>query len=80
MFECVELARETAAVVSRRFDLPVYLYEHAAVVPGRTNLADIRRGGLDGLARRMLTDQWRPDFGKPSPHHTAALPSPLANG
>ena len=50
MAQCVALARETAATVAARFQLPVYLYEEAAATPDRRNLADIRRGEFEGLA------------------------------
>lgn len=71
MDECVELAREVAAAVAERFDLPVYLYEEAATGPGRRNLEDIRRGEFEGLAAKMSDPAWAPDFGPPRPHPTA---------
>jgi glutamate formiminotransferase len=71
MAECVDLSRTTAALVSKRFHLPVYLYEEAASKPDRKNLAEIRRGGIEGLTRRMPEDAWRPDFGEAQPHPTA---------
>jgi glutamate formiminotransferase len=45
--------------------LPVYLYEAAATAPHRRNLADIRRGGYEGLSARMGDPRWRPDYGPP---------------
>src|SRR5262245_5625505 len=53
MEDCVTLAREVAAEVAARFNLPVYLYEDAAVAPGRRNLEDIRRGEFEGLPAKM---------------------------
>src|SRR5688500_18061656 len=47
MAECVALARETAADVAARFDLPVFLYEEAAASAARANLEDIRRGEFE---------------------------------
>jgi glutamate formiminotransferase len=44
---------------------PVYLYEAAATAPHRRNLADIRRGGYEGLAARMKAPRWQPDYGPP---------------
>ncbi len=44
---------------------PVYLYEAAASAPHRRNLADIRRGGYEGLAARMGDPLWQPDYGPP---------------
>jgi glutamate formiminotransferase len=71
MSECVTIARATADAVAGRFGIPVYLYEEAASSPLRRNLADIRRGGFEGLARRMTDPQWLPDYGPPAPHPTA---------
>jgi len=71
MDECVDLAREVAGAVAERFDLPVYLYEEASADPRRRNLEDIRRGGFEGLARKMTMPGWRPDFGPTSPHPSA---------
>ena len=71
MADCVGLAREVAAVVASRHQLPVYLYEDAATVPGRRNLEDIRRGEFEGLAAKMASPDWAPDFGPAAPHATA---------
>jgi len=71
MSDCVALARETAAAVSERFGVPVYLYEEAASNPARRNLEDIRRGEFEGLAAKMRTPEWAPDFGPAAPHPTA---------
>ncbi len=68
MEACVELAKETAADVARRFELPVYLYEEAASTPARRNLEDIRRGEFEGLAAKMLRPEWAPDYGPSVPH------------
>jgi glutamate formiminotransferase len=69
--ECVALAKETASEVARRFQLPVYLYEEASENPQRKNLEDIRRGEFEGLAAKMATPGWTPDYGPTSPHATA---------
>jgi glutamate formiminotransferase len=50
MADCVALATDVAAEVSRRHNLPVFLYEEAAKNPARRNLEDIRRGEFEGLA------------------------------
>jgi len=69
--ECVEVAQETGRRLAETFDLPVFLYADAATVPERRNLADLRRGGLTGLADRMRRSCWHPDFG-PSRLHPSA--------
>jgi glutamate formiminotransferase len=71
MAECVALARDTAAAVAARFDLPVFLYEEAATRPERRNLEDIRRGQFEGLSARLASPEWHPDFGPARPHATA---------
>ena len=71
MPECVALARDTAAEVAQRFQVPVYLYEEAATRPTRKNLEDIRRGEFEGLAAKMADAEWTPDFGPAMPHPSA---------
>ena len=68
---CVSLATELAATVAERFSVPVYLYEEAARTPDRRRLEQIRRGGFEGLAEKMCTKGWLPDFGSARPHPTA---------
>lgn len=71
MDDCVALAKDTAAAVASRFKVPVYLYEEASTNPARKNLEDIRRGEFEGLAAKMQTPGWTPDFGPSSPHPSA---------
>jgi glutamate formiminotransferase / 5-formyltetrahydrofolate cyclo-ligase len=71
MADCVALARETASEVASRFEVPVFLYEEAASTPGRRNLEDIRRGEFEGLAAKMASADWAPDFGPSRPHPSA---------
>jgi glutamate formiminotransferase len=71
MDDCVTLAREVGAIAADRFGVPIFLYEDAAADPSRRRLEDIRRGGLEGLARRMAAGTWIPDFGPRAPHPSA---------
>src|SRR5262245_43749552 len=71
MEACVALAKDVAQDVASRFGVPVYLYEEASTNPARKNLEDIRRGELEGLAARMATADWAPDFGPAAPHPSA---------
>ncbi|MEO8055083.1 MAG: glutamate formimidoyltransferase [Acidobacteriota bacterium] len=66
--ECVELAKTLGRTLAERFGLPVYLYEDAATVPERQNLAAIRKGEFEGLAKKMTDPAWKPDFGPAAPH------------
>jgi glutamate formiminotransferase len=61
---------EDAAGLARRvgeeigaLGLPVYLYGAAASGPHRQNLADVRRGGYEGLLARAEDPLWKPDYG-----------------
>jgi glutamate formiminotransferase len=71
MAECVELAKRVGATIAERFAVPVYLYEEAASSPSRRNLEDIRRGEFEGLAAKMASAGWAPDFGPSAPHPSA---------
>jgi len=71
MDECVALAKEVGSEVAARFDVPVYLYEDASKNPQRKNLEDIRRGEFEGLAAKMTSQGWAPDFGPAAPHASA---------
>ncbi len=71
MQQCVTGAREFAARIADRFELPVYLYARAARVPERELLADVRRPGYEGLAEAMAKPGGEPDYGPSRPHPTA---------
>jgi len=71
MADCVRLARSVGEEIASRFGVPVYLYEEAATAEHRRNLADIRRGEFEGLARKMKDPLWAPDFGPEEPHSSA---------
>jgi glutamate formiminotransferase / 5-formyltetrahydrofolate cyclo-ligase len=71
MAECVALAKKVGAAVADRFKVPVFLYEEASTNPSRKNLEDIRRGEFEGLAAKMATPGWAPDFGPAAPHASA---------
>jgi glutamate formiminotransferase/formiminotetrahydrofolate cyclodeaminase len=71
MADCVRIAREVGARVAEELGIPVYLYEHAATRPERRNLAEVRRGGFEGLRDLVATDPSRaPDFGPSALHPT----------
>jgi glutamate formiminotransferase len=71
MAECVALAKDVGAIVGDRFGIPVFLYEEASSNPLRKNLEDIRRGEFEGLAAKMQTPGWAPDYGPTGPHASA---------
>lgn len=61
--DCVDLARAFGAAFARELDVPVYLYERAALVPDRRSLADVRRGQFEGLREDVARGRRLPDFG-----------------
>ncbi len=63
MEECVALAQRTGKRIGDELGIPVYLYEYAATKPERRNLATIRAGEYEGLARKLADPNWQPDFG-----------------
>ncbi len=71
MEECADMARRVGRRVGEELRIPVYLYEHAASRPERRNLANIRRGEYEGLARKLRDPEWAPDFG-PAAFHARA--------
>jgi glutamate formiminotransferase len=73
MDDAVGLARSFGARVADRFGIPVYLYARAAARPERVRLADVRRGGYEGVRDELLAGvaDRAPDFG-PSRAHPRA--------
>jgi glutamate formiminotransferase / 5-formyltetrahydrofolate cyclo-ligase len=69
--DCVELARRFGRRVAERFELPVYLYAKAATRPERVKLADVRRGGYEGLKAEIGQPGREPDFGPARMHPSA---------
>jgi glutamate formiminotransferase len=68
--DAVILAHRAAARIWRELGIPAFLYGAAASAPHRTNLADVRRGGFEGLAERGGDPRWAFDYGE-VPHPTA---------
>ena len=71
MEDCIVLARTLAKRVGRDLQIPVFLYERAATMPTRENLADVRRGEFEGLRGEIGSNPSRkPDFGPEKIHPT----------
>ena len=64
-------AEEVSRFLADELAVPVYAYEHSARRAGLRRLADVRRGGLAGIAARPAADA--PDFGGPLPHPSAGV-------
>jgi glutamate formiminotransferase/formiminotetrahydrofolate cyclodeaminase len=63
MDEVVMYARKLGERVGKELGIPGYFYEFAATSPQRKNLADIRAGEYEGLAKKIIQPEWKPDFG-----------------
>ena len=64
MKDAVDLAHLFGRQLYERFDVPVYFYGQAAMVPWRNELVDVRRGGYEALAGKMTNREDAPDVGK----------------
>jgi glutamate formiminotransferase/formiminotetrahydrofolate cyclodeaminase len=72
MQDCIHLAKRLGQWVGTELEIPVFLYEEAALHRDHAPLESVRRGGLQGLAFRMASDpDWTPDFGPFRLHKTA---------
>ncbi len=63
MDETAEYARLLAKRVGEELAIPVYCYEFAAFEEKRLSLANCRAGEYEGLAVKLKTEDWQPDFG-----------------
>jgi glutamate formiminotransferase len=71
MGDCVRLARRVGQAIGEWLEIPVFLYEAAAMSEARRNLATIRRGQFEGLEKKLDQAEWAPDFGPRNLHPTA---------
>lgn len=70
--DCAQIAHHAGTEVWRRFGVPVYFYEAAALRPDRVRLEEVRRGQFEGLRQAVRTDSLaRPDVGADALHATA---------
>ena len=67
---CAE-ALTAAALIGEELELPVFLYGDLATAPEHRERAELRRGGPEGLARRIESGELRPDHGPRRAHPTA---------
>ncbi len=71
MEECVDLARKLGKRIADELNIPVYLYEEAALRPERRRLEVIRKGQYEGLKEEIKKPERHPDYGPPRLHPTA---------
>lgn len=63
MEETVAYARKLAQRIGEELGIPVYCYEFAATEEKRRNLASCRAGEYEGLPEKLVSADWKPDFG-----------------
>jgi glutamate formiminotransferase len=80
MDDAVAAAHAAARAIAESLHVPVFLYEAAARSAERRPLEAVRRGGLDGLAARLQTPAWQPDYGPATLHPTAGAVAIGARG
>ncbi len=70
--DCVQIARQVGQEIWKRYEIPIYFYDAAAMMPERQNLENIRRGQFEGIRAEIETNPARkPDVGEARVHPTA---------
>ena len=73
MDDCIKYSNKLARQVGKELNIPVFLYEFSASSKVRKNLAVIRSGEFEGMAEKLKSVQWKPDYGPLKPHETAGV-------
>lgn len=63
MEDCIILSKTVGKKVGEELKIPVYLYENSSTTPYRKKLSDIRSGEYEGLSKKILEKEWKPDYG-----------------
>jgi len=71
MEEAIALGHEIGRDIARELQVPVYFYEECALRGHCANLADVRKGGFEGLKKSGLVGDRAPDAGPSELHPTA---------
>lgn len=64
MDECIEFANKLGEEVSKKANIPVFLYAEAAKNDDRILLPNIRKGEYEGMKEKIKEEKWHPDFGE----------------
>jgi len=72
--DCVALAKRVGCEIWKRYRIPIFFYEAAAMRAERVNLENVRRGQFEGLREELKKNHDRqPDIGEPKVHPTAGV-------
>ncbi|MCK0130911.1 glutamate formimidoyltransferase [Flavobacteriaceae bacterium F08102] len=61
--ETAVYAHQLGKMVGEQLGIPGYFYEAAAQTDSRKNLANCRSGEYEGLVKKLIDPDWKPDFG-----------------
>ena len=70
--DAISMSKRLAKKVAEQLKIPTYLYELSCINPYHKNLADLRKGEFEGLAKKQQDPKWTPDFGT-GYHKTAGV-------
>ncbi|MDM8526259.1 glutamate formimidoyltransferase [Desulfococcaceae bacterium HSG8] len=73
MAETIDISKNVAKEAAEKYQLPIFLYERSASGNERQNLAEIRKGQFEGMAEKIKSPGWKPDFGPLEIHPTAGV-------
>lgn len=62
--DTAKYAHKLGKRVGDELGIPIFMYEAAATVPARKNLATIRAGEYEGLEKKLADPAWKPDYGQ----------------
>lgn len=72
--DCVAIARRVGNEIWKRYRIPIFYYEAAALRSDCVNLENVRKGQFEGLRLEMKRNHDRqPDVGEPKLHPTAGV-------
>ncbi|MCD4740859.1 MAG: glutamate formimidoyltransferase [Desulfobacteraceae bacterium] len=63
MEECVEISKKFGVRAAKEIGIPIYLYEESSNIAYRKKLPQIREGQYEAIKERIITKEWKPDFG-----------------
>ncbi|MCK5542904.1 MAG: glutamate formimidoyltransferase [Desulfobacterales bacterium] len=63
MEECVEISKKFGSRAAKEIGIPIYLYEESSNIDYRKKLPQIREGQYEAIKKRIVTKEWKPNFG-----------------
>lgn len=71
MDDCIKLANDLAKVLVTSKNIPIFLYDQAAINPEHYHLSSLRKVEFEGLHQAIKEKQLIPDYGPSRSHPTA---------